>query len=64
MARQLGMRAVSEGVEDEADWVFLRASGCDLAQGYHIARPMPAEEVARWVEHWETRLPSLIGGAS
>lgn len=64
MARQLGMRAVSEGVEDEADWLFLRASGCDLAQGYYIAKPMPAEAVAHWVETWTARLPELIGAGT
>lgn len=64
MARQLGMRAVSEGVEDEADWLFLRASGCDLAQGYFIARPMPASEVANWVDQWAARLPELMGASA
>lgn len=64
MAQQLGMRAVSEGVEDEADWVFLRASGCDLAQGYFVARPMPAMEVANWVDQWVARLPELMGTGS
>ncbi len=61
MARQLGMRAVSEGVEDAADWLFLRASGCDVAQGYFIARPMPAEELAGWIDRWQARLPELYG---
>jgi EAL domain-containing protein (putative c-di-GMP-specific phosphodiesterase class I) len=64
MARQLGMRSVSEGVEDAADWLFLRASGCDLAQGYYIARPMPAAEVANWVELWAARLPELMGSGT
>jgi len=40
MARQLGFRSVGEGVETEADWNMLKDAGCDMAQGYFIARPM------------------------
>jgi EAL domain-containing protein (putative c-di-GMP-specific phosphodiesterase class I) len=52
LARQLGLRTVAEGVETAEDWKFLLHRGCDLAQGYYIARPMPAGEVAGWVEAW------------
>jgi EAL domain-containing protein (putative c-di-GMP-specific phosphodiesterase class I) len=55
LARQLGLRAVAEGVEDRADWDCLRALGCDLAQGWFIARPMPAADVPRWVRAWRAR---------
>jgi len=55
MARQLGMKTVAEGVEDRADWNFLRQQGCDLAQGYFIAEPMPAGELHDWLNDWETR---------
>jgi len=41
MARQLGFRSVGEGVETQADWNMLRDAGCDLAQGFFVARPMP-----------------------
>jgi EAL domain-containing protein (putative c-di-GMP-specific phosphodiesterase class I) len=41
-AKHLGMKTVAEGVEDRADWDFLRTTECDLAQGYFIARPMLA----------------------
>jgi len=41
----LGLRVVAEGVEDTHALEFLRGLGCDLAQGYFIARPLPAEEV-------------------
>lgn len=40
LARQLAMHTVAEGVEDAADWAYARQQGCDLAQGYFIARPM------------------------
>lgn len=55
MARQMNMRTVAEGVEDRADWNFLRASGCDLAQGNFIAKPMSATDIADWMLDWEDR---------
>ncbi len=61
MARQLGMTTVGEGVEDRADWDQLRASGCTLAQGYFVARPMPAGAFPKWLEEWQARLPGLFG---
>ncbi len=60
MARQLGMRSVAEGVEDRDDWDLLRTIGCDLAQGYFVARPMPADKLIEWIADWETRRPSLV----
>lgn len=53
MAKQLGMEVVAEGVEDRADWDFLRQTGCDLAQGYFIARPMPAADLPGWIAAWQ-----------
>lgn len=44
MARQLGFRSVGEGVETQADWNILRDAGCDFAQGFFVARPMPAAQ--------------------
>lgn len=58
LARQLGIEVVAEGVEDRADWNFLRRTGCDLAQGYFIARPMPAADFPGWMEDWQERVSS------
>jgi EAL domain-containing protein (putative c-di-GMP-specific phosphodiesterase class I)/FixJ family two-component response regulator len=55
MARHLGLRTVAEGIEDLADWDCLRALRCDLAQGWFIARPMPAAEIPRWARAWRLR---------
>jgi EAL domain-containing protein (putative c-di-GMP-specific phosphodiesterase class I)/ActR/RegA family two-component response regulator len=52
LAQQLGMNVVAEGVEDWEDWNLLRNTGCDVAQGYFIARPMPAAKVLDWVSNW------------
>ena len=61
MARQLGMKTVAEGVENIDDWRFLRAAGCDLAQGYFIGRPMPADDIPGWIDAWEQRRGELTG---
>lgn len=57
MAKELGMQSVAEGVEDEHDWHFLRQLGCDLAQGYFIAKPMPGNALMGWIADWEMRRP-------
>jgi diguanylate cyclase (GGDEF)-like protein len=45
MAHALGLSVVAEGIEDQEHLVELRALGCDLAQGYHFARPLPPEAI-------------------
>jgi EAL domain-containing protein (putative c-di-GMP-specific phosphodiesterase class I)/FixJ family two-component response regulator len=55
MAHQLQMQAVGEGIENREDWEFLRLRGCDVGQGYFIARPMPAAEVVDWAGAWNAR---------
>ena len=48
MSHHLGLETVAEGVEDAATERALSALGCTRLQGYHIARPMPAEDLPRW----------------
>jgi diguanylate cyclase (GGDEF)-like protein len=48
LTRTLGIRSVAEGVETAEHLHMVREAGCDLAQGYLLARPMPASEVWRW----------------
>ncbi|MBV8122832.1 MAG: EAL domain-containing protein, partial [Paucibacter sp.] len=48
LARELGITSVAEGIETWDDWLFMRSLGCDLAQGYLIARPMPASLLPAW----------------
>ncbi|AZG11934.1 EAL domain-containing protein (plasmid) [Cupriavidus pauculus] len=55
LAHRLGLRIVAEGVEDQADWDYVGAIGCDVAQGYFVAKPMPAEQVQSWAELWSTK---------
>ncbi len=62
MARQLGIKTVAEGVEDRGDWDYLRALGCDVAQGYFIARPMLGSAIPLWRDGWEARRRDLMAG--
>jgi diguanylate cyclase (GGDEF)-like protein len=47
MAHTLGLKVIAEGVETETQRDILMAAGCDYAQGYYYARPMPPEEFER-----------------
>ena len=47
LAHELGIKVVAEGIEEEACLAFLRGVGCDMAQGYHIGRPMTATDFVR-----------------
>ncbi len=49
MAHSLHLRTIAEGVEEGAILGLLRACGCDEAQGYHFARPMPAAACAQFI---------------
>jgi diguanylate cyclase (GGDEF)-like protein len=50
LSHQLGMQMVAEGVEDAAALAMLQEAGCDVAQGYHIARPMAADLLTQWLD--------------
>ena len=48
MAHELGLQVIAEGVETEAQRALLDAAGCDYAQGYLFARPMPPSDFEAW----------------
>jgi diguanylate cyclase (GGDEF)-like protein len=50
LAHSLDMQIIAEGVESAAVLSRLAQAGCDIAQGYHIARPQPAEQLASWLD--------------
>ena len=56
LAKQLNMESVAEGVEDRDDWELLRRTGCNLAQGNFISKPLLAEEIPAWIEVWKQRV--------
>jgi len=52
LARKLNMSVVAEGVETKADWDLVKKAGCDIAQGYFISPPLPAEAIIPWSKKW------------
>lgn len=61
LGQRLGVATVAEGVETVEDWRLLRDLGCDMAQGYLLARPMPAEDLVGWIRQDRRRLRALAG---
>ncbi|WP_257283391.1 EAL domain-containing protein [Endozoicomonas sp. SESOKO1] len=59
LAHKLNMQTVAEGVETLESWQLLNELNCDQAQGYFIARPMPADEIPRWEQEWLARQPII-----
>jgi diguanylate cyclase (GGDEF)-like protein len=50
LGRNLGLRVVAEGVEDEATWQELDAIGCDAIQGYYVSHPVPPDDLIDWLQ--------------
>jgi diguanylate cyclase (GGDEF)-like protein len=63
LGRRLGIAVVAEGVEDAASLESLATMGASRAQGYHIARPMPADELLPRLESSAVRLPGGLAVA-
>ncbi|MFM2043616.1 MAG: hypothetical protein RLY86_2192, partial [Pseudomonadota bacterium] len=63
LAHGFNCRVTAEGVEDAESLAILRDLGCDYAQGYHIARPMPSDKFAEFLATgpWQ---PARIGVAA
>jgi EAL domain-containing protein (putative c-di-GMP-specific phosphodiesterase class I) len=52
LAKLLKLKTIAEGIEDEATGLVLTEMGCDIAQGYYYAKPMPKKQIAEWlVQH-------------
>ena len=58
LAHNMRLAVVAEGVEDEATLERLRALGCDMAQGFHLSRPVAAEQVVAWMRESGTQKPA------
>jgi EAL domain-containing protein (putative c-di-GMP-specific phosphodiesterase class I) len=54
IGRELGFLTVAEGVENQEEWDLVNELGCDMAQGYFIARPMAGEALPQWHRLWTT----------
>jgi diguanylate cyclase len=58
LAHDLDLKVVAEGVESEAVLQLLMVLGCDVAQGYYVSKPLPAEQFRDWVNQRGARGPS------
>jgi diguanylate cyclase (GGDEF)-like protein len=63
LGHNLGLTVVAEGVETRRLWDELHALGCDVAQGWHVAHPAPAEELGpRLAQGGVGRVAAPVGG--
>jgi diguanylate cyclase (GGDEF)-like protein len=58
LASALGLRVVAEGVETQESWDRLAVYGCDAAQGWYLAKAMPADVVTAWLNDFERKARS------
>jgi EAL domain-containing protein (putative c-di-GMP-specific phosphodiesterase class I) len=63
MARSLNLQVTAEGVQTEEQVAFLRSLACDLAQGYHFGRPMPAADFAALLTAAEAARQPMLAAA-
>jgi diguanylate cyclase (GGDEF)-like protein len=54
LGRNLGLRVVAEGVETIEMFDELKRLGCDIAQGYLLSRPLPADDLTAWAKDWRS----------
>ena len=62
LARNLNLRVVAEGVEDEDAWRALEAMGCEVAQGFYLSKPVPADQFETWLDGWDDQAPVPADG--
>ena len=52
LAHNLGLKVVAEGTDDESHIELLKLFGCDYAQGYYFAKPLPPDEAENFLEKY------------
>jgi diguanylate cyclase (GGDEF)-like protein len=63
LGSSLGMKVIAEGVETDEQLQMLETLGCDQAQGYYFARPMPPDDVPGFLTSYRLRPPSSTAAA-
>ena len=54
MAQGFDLKVVAEGIEDRETFLALKSLGCDIAQGYYLAKPMPQQEFIQWLQDYDS----------
>jgi EAL domain-containing protein (putative c-di-GMP-specific phosphodiesterase class I) len=60
LAHGLSLTVTAEGVETAEQMILLRDLGCDVAQGYFVARPLEPEKLKDWIAEWRERWENLV----
>lgn len=63
LAHSLGMKVTAEGVETAEALACLQLMGCDIAQGYYVAKPLPLDQLTLFVAGWEAQSAPRQAGA-
>lgn len=58
MAQKLSIRTLTEGVEKEDDYLFLKDIGCEFVQGYLVSKPLPINDLGSFLESKKNSIPS------
>lgn len=53
LGRNLGLTVIAEGVSSREAWDLVESMGCDIAQGYFVSRPLPADKFTEWLYRWD-----------
>jgi EAL domain-containing protein (putative c-di-GMP-specific phosphodiesterase class I) len=64
LGANLGLTVTAEGIETAEVWTELNRLGCTLGQGYYFSKPLPADDLVRWLESADTIAPPLAHGPS
>jgi EAL domain-containing protein (putative c-di-GMP-specific phosphodiesterase class I) len=49
LAQNMGLKVVAEGIEDQATLDLISSLHCDIAQGFHMGRPVPVDQLEQWL---------------
>ena len=60
LAHGLNLTVTAEGVETPEQMKLLRELGCDVAQGFFVAKPLPPDELQDWITEWRERWENLV----
>jgi EAL domain-containing protein (putative c-di-GMP-specific phosphodiesterase class I) len=55
LGSKLGLAVVAEGIENQGQIRLLSQLGCDLMQGFYIAKPMPTAAIQQWLDDYQNK---------